>query len=137
MAETMRVDDLMREIEAQARAAGPEPAFPQLDLQRLLPHLRADHQIQPRPPLVGRALYERLWARINRGVRRVAAHAVEPVVAQQNEWNRATLEAIESLARADATLRGEIVALRADAASHVEDQPHNPVSHAEDQAHDA
>lgn len=133
----MRVDELMREIEAAAAAAGPEPAFPQLDLQRLLPHLRADHQIQPRPPLVGRTRHERLWARINRVVRRVAAHAVEPVVAQQNEWNRVTLDAIESLARADDSLRAEIVALRADAASHVEDLPHNPVSHAEDQTHDA
>jgi hypothetical protein len=137
MSKAIRVDELMREIEAAAAAAGPEPAFPQLDLQRLLPHLHADHEVEPRPPLIGRTPYERLWARINTVVRRVAAHAVEPAVAQQNEWNRAALEAIESFARADATLRAEIVGLRAGAVSHAGDQPHDPMSHAGDQPHDS
>ncbi|WP_026370176.1 hypothetical protein [Kallotenue papyrolyticum] len=109
----MNVDDLMREIEAAAAAAGPEPVLPHLELSRLMPQLAADRRVEPRPPLVGRSAYERLWARINRLIRRVAAHGVEPVVHQQNAWNQAAVEAIAALAQAAAMLRGAVVAARA------------------------
>lgn len=109
----IRVDDLIRVIEARAREQT-EPDFPQLELQRLLPMLRETHAVEPRPPLLGRTRYERLWVRINRIVRRVAAHAVEPAVTQQNEFNDAVLTTIEGLIDADSALRGAVVALRAE-----------------------
>jgi hypothetical protein len=113
MAELLRVDELQREIDAAAAQAGPEPAFPQLELQRLLPILREHHVVEPRPPLIGRTAYERLWVRINQVIRRFAAHAVEPAVAQQNEFNHALLDTLEGLIQADAALRGAVVAQRA------------------------
>jgi hypothetical protein len=107
------VDNLMGEIDAAALLAGPEPAFPQLELQQVLPELREYHAVEPRPPLIGRTRYERLWVRINGVLRRGAAHAVEPAVAQQNESNAALLAALEELVRSDAALRAAVVALRA------------------------
>ena len=110
---TIHVDDLMREIEEVAARAGAEPPFPQLAMQQLLPALREHHLVEPRPPLIGRTRYERLWVRINQLLRRVAAHAVEPAVAQQNESNTAVLDALEQLLRADAGLRSLVAAQRA------------------------
>jgi hypothetical protein len=110
----IRVDDLMREVADQAAGGGPEPVFPQLELQRLQPELRQHAEVEPRPVLLGRTRYERLWVRINTLVRRVAAHAVEPAVTQQNEWNAATLAALDGLIDADATLRATIAILRAE-----------------------
>jgi hypothetical protein len=104
----LHVDDLQRRIEDTARTAGPEPTFPQLELQRLLPHLRLQHTVEPRPALVGYTRYERLWVQINRVVRRFAAHAVEPAVVQQNEFNSALLAALEQFADANAALRAAI-----------------------------
>ncbi len=109
---TINVDDLMHEIEAAAAQAGAEPPFPQLVMQQLLPALREYHAVEPRPPLIGRTRYERLWVRINKVLRRVAAHAVEPAVAQQNESNTAVLDALEQLLRADASLRAVVAAQR-------------------------
>ena len=107
------VDNLMREIDAAAAQAGSEPRFPALELQQLRPALREYHAVEPRPPLVGRTRYERLWVRINGLLRRVAAHAVEPAVAQQNEYNAALHEALDQLTRSDAALRAAVVELRA------------------------
>jgi hypothetical protein len=112
MSEQIRVDELQQEIETAASQAGPEPAFPQLELQRLVPALREYHAVEPRPPLIGRTSYERLWVRINQVLRRFAAHAVEPAVAQQNEFNRALLDTLERLIEADAALRGAVIACR-------------------------
>jgi hypothetical protein len=118
MSNKIQVEELQRQIDAAAAQAGAEPEFPQLELQRLLPILREQHTVEPRPPLIGRTAYERLWVRINQLVRRFAAHAVEPAVAQQNEFNRATLELLEDLIAADAALRGAVVAERAERAAH-------------------
>jgi len=112
------VDELMQQIEVAADQAGLEPAFPQLKLQQGLPLLREYHNVEPRPPLLGRTRYEQLWVRINQVVRRVAAHAVEPAVAQQNEYNAALLDAMEQLIAADAMLHGAVVALRAEQYPH-------------------
>jgi hypothetical protein len=117
MSEQIQVDELQRQIDTAAAQAGPEPAFPQLELQRLLPVLREHHAVEPRPPLIGRTAYERLWVRINQVVRRFAAHAVEPAVTQQNEFNHALLDTIESMIEADAALRGLVIARRADQAA--------------------
>lgn len=114
MMSEIKVDDLMREVAARAAAAGPEPMFPQLALGQLQPELCEHAEVESRPILLGRTRYERLWARINRLVRRVAAHAVEPAVTQQNEWNAATLAALDGLIAADATLRASIAILRAE-----------------------
>lgn len=97
----------------RAAQAGPEPRLPQLEIQRMLPLLHERQRVEPRPPLIGRTRYERLWARINRVVRRVAAHAVEPAVTQQNEFNAATQVALEGLIEADAALRAAVIELRA------------------------
>jgi hypothetical protein len=110
---TIHVDNLMREIEEAAAHGGPEPPFPQLAMQQLLPALREYHAVEPRPPLIGRTRYERLWVRINQLLRRVASHAVEPAVTQQNESNTAVLDALEQLLRADAGLRSAVAARRA------------------------
>lgn len=112
MTAPLNVDQIMLTIVERAASAGPEPALPQLELQQLLPTLREQQRVEPRPPLIGRTRYERLWARINRVVRRVAAHAVEPVVSQQNEFNAATETALEDLIRVDAALRAAVIELR-------------------------
>lgn len=112
----LRVDDLMREIATRAQAEA-EPAFPQLALEHLLPVLREHSVVEPRPPLIGRSRYERVWVRINTIVRRFAAHAVEPAVAQQNEFNAALQATLEEVIATDAKLRAAIVALRAERAS--------------------
>ncbi|HEY0737596.1 MAG TPA: hypothetical protein VGD69_21940 [Herpetosiphonaceae bacterium] len=124
MAEIIEVDELQRQIDEAAEHAGAEPDFPQLELQRLLPVLREQHVVEPRPPLIGRTAYERVWAQINQIVRRLAAHAVEPAVAQQNEFNRATLDLLEGLIAADAALRGAVVARRAEQAAHHQGEDH-------------
>ncbi|HEX6293116.1 MAG TPA: hypothetical protein VFZ66_28300 [Herpetosiphonaceae bacterium] len=124
MSDMLRAEDLQREIDAAAAQAGPEPSFPQLELQQLLPLLREHHMVEPRPPLIGRTAYERLWVRINRVVRRIAAHAVEPAVTQQNEFNRTLLETLEGLIQADAALRGAVVAARAAQAARDRDGAH-------------
>ena len=124
MADRIQVDELQRQIDAAAEHAGNEPAFPQLELQRLLPVLREQHVVEPRPPLIGRTTYERVWVKINQVVRRFAAHAVEPAVTQQNEFNRATLELLEGLIAADAALRGAVVARRAEQAARTENAAH-------------
>jgi hypothetical protein len=113
----LNVDDLQRRVEASAAQAGSEPSFPQLELQRLLPHLGLQHAVEPRPALVGCTRYERLWVRINKAIRRIAAHAVEPVVTQQNEFNAALLGAVEQLMQADAAVRAAISVERAARAS--------------------
>ena len=82
------------------------PAFPLLELHDLQPTLREASVVIGQPALIGRTPYERLWALINRALRRVAVHAVAPVVAQQNEWNAATLHALHGIARLSAALHG-------------------------------
>ena len=119
---TINVDELMHEIEATAARGGAEPLFPQLAMQQLLPALREYHAVEPRPPLIGRTRYERLWVRINQLLRRGAAHAVEPAVAQQNESNTAVLDALEQLLRADAGLRAMVAAQRGARIATVQDQ---------------
>ncbi len=104
----MNVDEWQRHVDQAAQAAGPEPAFPHLALQRLLPHLRLQHTVEPRPGWAPRTAYERLWARINAIIRRGAAHAVEPAVTQQNEWNAAVLQAVEQMIEADARVRAAV-----------------------------
>lgn len=108
----MNVDHLQQRVAETAQAAGSDPAFPQLALQRLMPHLRIHHVVEPRPAWAPRTAYERVWARINGMVRRVAAHAVEPAVAQQNESNAAVLAALEQMIEADAALRAAISVAR-------------------------
>lgn len=103
----------MAELDAAATAAEPEPDFPQQRLQETLPELYDRQRVEPRPLLIGRTVYERLWVRINTRLRRVAAHAVEPVVTQQNEWNTAAAGAVERLVEADAAIRDALLALRA------------------------
>jgi hypothetical protein len=119
----LNVDEIMQTISARAAVAGAEPSMPQLTLQQLLPVLREQQTVEPRPALIGRTRYERLWARINRIVRRVAAHAVEPAVAQQNEFNAATQIALEGLIEADAALRAAVIEL-CSARAIVEDGEH-------------
>lgn len=113
----LEADALMRSIEARAAQAGPEPSFPQLQLQQLLPELRERRRVEPRPLLIGRTAYERLWVRINRLLRRVSAHAVEPAVTQQNEFNVAAEAALEALIETDAALRAAVIRLRAERAA--------------------
>ncbi len=108
----MNVDEWQRRVDQAAQAAGPEPAFPHLALQRLLPHLRLQHIVEPRPPWAPRTAYERLWTRINAIIRRGAAHAVEPAVTQQNEWNAAVFAAVEQIIEADDRVRAAVSVAR-------------------------
>jgi hypothetical protein len=100
----MNVDELQRRVDQAAQVAGPEPLFPHLDLQHMVPHLRLHQVVEPRPAWAPRTAYERVWARINAVVRRIAAHAVEPAVMQQNESNAALLAVLEQMIAADAAL---------------------------------
>ena len=105
---------LQAELEDRARAAaGPEPPFFQLHLQNLVPVLREAERVEPNPPLIGRTAYERLWVVINRIVRRVVRHGVEPAVHAQNAHNAAIGRMFDQLMAADESLHAEIVRLRA------------------------
>jgi hypothetical protein len=105
---------LQEALEERARQGGAEPPMYQLRLQQLAPTLDLTVRVDPTPPLIGTTRYERLWVIINRFVRRVARHGVEPAVLAQNEANTAMLKMLGLLVRADATLHAEIVRLRAD-----------------------
>ena len=117
----MNVDEWQHRVDQTAQAAGPEPTFPHLDLQRLLPRLRLQHSVEPRPAWTPRTAYERLWARVNTVIRRWAAHAVEPVVTQQNEWNATVLQALEHMIEADAGVRAAVSIAR----MRHNEKPHN------------
>jgi hypothetical protein len=86
----------------------------QLRLQQLAPTLDLTVHVEPSPPLIGTTRYERLWVIINRCVRRVARHGVEPAVLAQNDVNTAILRTLRLLVTADATLHAELVRLRAE-----------------------
>jgi aminoglycoside phosphotransferase (APT) family kinase protein len=105
---------LQRTLEEQARVAGVEPPFYQLHLQAQVPILREAVRVEPNPPLIGRTPYERLWVVINRIVRRVARHGVEPAVQAQNANNVAVGRLLDQLMTIDNTLHAEIVRLRAE-----------------------
>lgn len=105
---------LQEALEEHARHGGPEPPMYQLRLQQLAPTLALTVRVDPSPPLIGTTRYERLWVIINRLVRRVARHGVEPAVRAQNEANAAMLRTLHLLVTADATLHAELVRLRAE-----------------------
>ena len=105
---------LQEALAERARHGGPEPPMYQLRLQQLAPTLNLTVHVEPSPPLIGTTRYERLWVIINRFVRRVARHGVEPAVRAQNEANTATLRMLHLLITADATLHAELVRLRAE-----------------------
>ena len=109
---------LQAEIDRLAPEAGPEPPFPQLRLQQLLPVLREAVRVEPNPPLIGRTLYEQIWVVINRVIRRGASPGVEPGVLRQNDVNAGVQRALEGLMRADADLAAEVVRLQADRKRH-------------------
>lgn len=111
---SINVHEIMREIEARAAEAGREPEFPQLQIEQLRPVLHEHRMVEPRPLLIGRTRYERVWVGINTLLRRVAAHAVEPAVAQQNEFNAALHDSLALLIDSDAKVRAAVIALRAE-----------------------
>ena len=104
----------MAEIHASVRTGPAEPAFPLLLLSELMPTLRERRQVIASPLLIGRTAYERLWAIINRVLRRASSSAVAPVVAQQNEWNAAAEDTLMELAAEAADLQAEISRLYAE-----------------------
>ncbi len=114
MPENERIDItlLQAAIEEHARTAGPEPPFVQLHLGALVPVLREAMRVEPNPPLIGRTAYERCWVVINRAVRRVARHGVEPAVQAQNAHNAAVGRMLDQLMAADESLHAELVRLR-------------------------
>lgn len=105
---------LQEALAERARHGGPEPPMYQLRLQQLAPTLDLTVRVEPSPPLIGTTRYERLWVLINRFVRRVARHGVEPAVLAQNEANTAMLRMLRLLVTTDATLHAELVRLRAE-----------------------
>lgn len=112
----------MEEVhDAVARSPQPEPAFPLLQFNELYPQLRETSRVVTRPPLIGRYAYERLWAIINRALRRLAGPAVDPAIVQQNEWNAVALETLSDLAAIQAALQAEVSRLDA------ERLPHDPI----------
>ncbi len=98
---------LMAEVAAEAAAAPVAAPFPLLALAAEAPALREASVVVASPPLIGRTAYERLWAVINRLLRRAASPAIAPAVAQQNEWNAAVLDAVGELAALAAALEAE------------------------------
>ena len=114
MSEQQRNTDLQASVEAYA-SDSVEPRFPRLHLRSLIPLMERTARVDPRPLLIGRTAYERMWVVINRGVRGIIRHAAEPVVEQQNAWNRQLTHTFERLAAADAALHGEVVRMRAEA----------------------
>ena len=105
---------LKRKFERRAQRAGPDPPFYQLHLQRVMPVLAEAVKVDPNPPILGRTLYERIWAVINRGIRRVVRHGVEPAVLMQNDANARVRRSLERLIAGDAALHAEVVRLRAE-----------------------
>ncbi len=113
MASSVDVEALQAAIE-RAAEGGHEPPFLQLRLDMLRPALAHSVRVEPHPPLIGRTTYEKLWAAINRRVRRVAGLAVVPVVERQNEGNARLLRSLDRLSALDATLHAALVRLRAE-----------------------
>ena len=111
---TVDVVALQAAIAEHARQAGPEPPLYQLHLRRLLPVLQEAVRVEPNPPLIGRTGYERFWVVINRAVRLLVRHGVEPAVLAQNDLNVAVGRALEQLIAGDAALHAELVRLRAE-----------------------
>lgn len=105
---------LQAAIEASARTAGPEPPFAQLALQQLKRLIHETATVEPNPLLLGRTTYERVWVVINRAIRRIARHGVEPCVQQQNELNTRIKHTLDLLITADAALQAELIRIRAD-----------------------
>jgi hypothetical protein len=98
-------------IEQIAREAGMEPPFPLLHLQRLQPILAEAVHVEPNPTLLGRTRYERVWAVINRALRRIARYGVEPVVTQQNAFNAQVERTLSHLTGNVVVLHAETVRL--------------------------
>lgn len=113
MPSSVDIEEVQAAIE-RAAEGGHEPPFLQLRIEMLRPALAHSARVEPHPPLIGRTTYEKVWAAINRRVRRVAKPAVVPVVEQQNELNARLLRSLDRLAAADARLHAAIVRLRAE-----------------------
>lgn len=107
--------EVQRAIEAHAANVGTEPDFPRLELRSLVALIGRTAMVEPRPALIGRTPYERMWVVINRAVRGVIRHAVEPVVEQQNACNAQLAQTLDRVAAADRALQGEVVRLQAEA----------------------
>jgi hypothetical protein len=112
--------EVQRLLEAHAAEVGAEPAFPRLELRSLVALIGRTARVEARSVLIGRTRYERMWVVINRAVRGVVRHAVEPVVGQQNAWNAQLARTLDDFAAADHALDGEVVRLRAEAARRAE-----------------
>jgi hypothetical protein len=63
-------------------------------------------------PLEGRNLYERMWALINKIVRRALRWYINPIVEQQNAFNDAAARALRLLIEAHAELRDQLAELQ-------------------------
>ncbi len=110
---SISVDELMAEVHAATHAGPAEPFFPLLQFGELEPQLRERSRVIGSPALIGRTTYERLWALINRVVRRSVSSAVDPVVVQQNEWNAAVVDTLIDLSALAAALQAETSRLQA------------------------
>src|SRR5689334_8474631 len=107
------VDELMAEIHNVTQAGSAEPSFPLLQFSELKPQLHERSRVLGSPLLIGRTPYERLWALINRALRRSVSSAVGPIVGQQNEWNAAAVDTLSDLAALATALQAEISRLQA------------------------
>lgn len=110
----LSVAGIQQALEAWARHAGPEPPFYQPRLGELRPVLDETMRVEPLPLLLGRTHYERMWVVINRAIRAVIRHGVEPAVLAQNDFNSGVGRALDRLIAMDAALHAEVVRLRAE-----------------------
>lgn len=111
---SLDITQLQHAIEAAARATGPEPHFPRLELERLCPTLREATRVDARPVLIGRTPYERFWVIVNRLIRSVVGPGVEPGVEAQNRLNARMVEILMNLANRHTTLQAELIRFQAE-----------------------
>jgi hypothetical protein len=115
----MNVDHLLEtiraEVKAQRAAQAPTAADDALgrDLRRAAEELEYTRVVSAHWPLEGRSLAERGWAFVNKVVRRYLRWYINPIVEQQNAYNDASARTMRLLIEANAELRAEVAALRA------------------------
>jgi hypothetical protein len=93
-------------------ASAGSPAFPEIELRRMLQEVEAGRAVSAHWPIHGRTLPQRAIAFLNRLVRRYLRWYINPIVEQQNAYNDVIARALHGLVAANEELRAEVALLR-------------------------
>jgi hypothetical protein len=111
------LESIREEVRRRRAAGGPavaaSPAFPEIELRRMLQEVEASRAVSAHWPIHGRTLPQRGVAFLNRLVRRYLRWYINPIVDQQNAYNDVIARAMHGLVAANEELRAEVAMLRA------------------------